>query len=147
MYRDAEQREFARRLRNNATDAERRLWRVLRCQQLKGFKFRRQAAIENYIVDFVCFPQKLVIELDGGKHNESSSIEYDRTRTQWLESRGFRILRFWNHDVFESEDGVVEVIWNALCAEKPAANLPPPQPSPPRGGSPSALSVDGSESE
>jgi very-short-patch-repair endonuclease len=114
MYRDAEQRDFARGLRNNLTDAEGRLWSALRCQQLKGYKFRRQAAIENYVVDFVCFPRKPVIELDGGQHNEERTIEYDSLRTSWLNSRGFRVVRFWNHDVFENLEGVVEVIWKAL---------------------------------
>lgn len=137
MYRDAEQREFARYLRNNMTNAERHLWRMLRCQQLKGFKFRRQAAIENYIVDFVCFSKKLVVELDGGQHNEPTVIEYDRIRTRWLNARGFRILRFWNHDVFDNVDGIVEAIWNAL-QETASAAIPPPSP---------ALSAEGRESE
>jgi very-short-patch-repair endonuclease len=70
MYRDANQRDFARNLRNNCTDEERRLWNALRAQQLKGYKFRRQAAIGEYIVDFVSFSCKVVIELDGGQHND-----------------------------------------------------------------------------
>ncbi|MCI0333284.1 MAG: endonuclease domain-containing protein [Planctomycetes bacterium] len=115
------------------TDAERRLWRVLRRQQLKGFKFRRQAAIENYIVDFVCFSNKLVIELDGGQHNEASAIEYDRVRTQWLASRGFRVLRFWNHDVLKRLDGIVDVIWKALT-KVASAPISPPSPTLPAEG-------------
>jgi very-short-patch-repair endonuclease len=133
MYRDTEQRDFARHLRNNSTDAERRLWLLLRSQQLTGFKFRRQAAIENYIVDFVCFSKKLIIELDGGQHNETSLKEYDEARTQWLESRGFRILRFWNHDVCQNEDGIVEVIWRALSEPMPT-QVSPPSPALPAEG-------------
>jgi very-short-patch-repair endonuclease len=132
MYRDQNQREFARHLRNNLTDAERRLWKLLRCQQLKGFKFRRQAAIEHYIVDFVCFSKKLVVELVGGQHNEATARDYDQARTQWLESRGFRVLRFWNHDVFENEDDVVDAIWKSLTQLQLAlSSAPPPTPPPP----------------
>jgi very-short-patch-repair endonuclease len=136
MYCNAEQRDFARKLRNNMTDAERQLWRVLRCQQLKGFKFRRQAAIDKYIVHFVCFSNKLVIELDGGQHNEALAIEYDRIRTQWLTSRGFRVLRIWNHDVFENVDGIVDVIWRALQDVAAAAISPPSSALPAEGREP-----------
>ncbi len=75
MYKNPDQREFARAFRKGMTDAERCLWKLLRCKQLTGFKFRRQAAVGDYIVDFVCFPQKLVIELDGGQHNDKSTRE------------------------------------------------------------------------
>jgi very-short-patch-repair endonuclease len=133
MYRDAQQREFARRLRNNMTDAERRLWRVLRCHQLKAFKFRRQAAIDKFVVDFVCFSHKLIIELDGGQHNDTLMIEYDRERTKWLGSRGFHVLRFWNHDVFENLNGVVDVIWKTL-QETCLVSTSPPSPTLPAEG-------------
>jgi len=114
MYHNADQREFARHLRTNMTDAERRLWSVLRCEQLKGFKFRRQAAIGPFIADFVCFRAKLVIELDGGQHNEELNRAYDDQRSAWLQAEGFRVLRFWNHHVFENLEGIGEVIWTAL---------------------------------
>ena len=117
-------REFARQLRQNMTDTERHLWRHLRHRQFDGCKFRRQAPIEKYIVDFVCFERKLIIELDGGQHTLQTPKDDERTR--WLNSRGFRVLRFWNHEVFEDLDSVFEAIWNALKA-------PPPQPSPARG--------------
>jgi very-short-patch-repair endonuclease len=133
MYCDKNQRDFARHLRNNMTDAERRLWRLLRCQQLKGFKFRRQAAIENYVVDFVCFSQKVIMELDGGQHNQARAKDYDNVRTQLLASRGFRVLRFWNHEIFENEDGVAEVIWRAL-SEATLSQASPPSPALPAEG-------------
>jgi very-short-patch-repair endonuclease len=137
MYRDQDQRDFARHLRTNMTDAERRLWSVLRMKQIKGFKFRRQAAIGAYVADFVCFPAKLTIELDGGQHNEATTKGYDEERSTWLRSQGFRVLRFWNHDVFESLDAVAQVIWNALTEIEPT---PPHPPSP-------TLPAEGRESE
>lgn len=100
--------DFARELRNNATDVERMLWRHLRNSQLEGVKFRRQQPIEAYIVDFTSFEKKIVVELDGGQHSESS--EYDMQRDDCLRANGFTVLRFWNNDVIENIDGVLEVI-------------------------------------
>lgn len=114
MYRDAEQREFARKLRREMTDAERKLWRSLRCEQLRGWKFRRQAAIGPYVVDFVWFDAKLVVELDGGQHNTEEGKQHDLRRTAWLESQGFRVVRFWNHDALNDACAVVEAIGHAL---------------------------------
>ena len=87
----------ARALRSNPTEAERALWKHLRMRQLEGHKFRRQQPLGQYIVDFVCLERKLVVELDGGHH--AGEFLTDATRTAWLEVRGFRVLRFWNHDV------------------------------------------------
>ena len=95
MYRNETQRTFARELRNGATPAEKRLWHFLRAESL-GVKFRRQAAIGAYIVDFVCLPHNLVVELDGPQHLEEKNKEHDAARTAWLTARGFRVLRFWN---------------------------------------------------
>ena len=125
MYNSRNQRDFARSLRNNSTPAEQHLWRALRCEQLKGVKFRRQAAIGDYVVDFVSFAHRLIIELDGGQHNEAKVKEYDARRTEWLSGQGFRVLRFWNHNVFENLDGVIEVIWRALQEGDVAAGSPP----------------------
>jgi very-short-patch-repair endonuclease len=86
-------RHRARDLRNNTTDAERALWRVLRGRQLQGFRFRRQVPIGGFIADFVCPQAKLIIELDGGQHAERS--EYDAARTSRLEAMGYRVLRYW----------------------------------------------------
>ena len=129
-----QQREFARDLRHNMTDAERRLWSALRCEQLQGYKFRRQAAIGPYIADFVCFSAKVVIELDGGQHNEDEKKLYDANRSAWLEAQGFRVLRFWNHHVFENLEGIAEVIWRALQEHAQLVEPPPPSPALPTRG-------------
>jgi very-short-patch-repair endonuclease len=102
----------ARSLRRTSTDAERKLWYALRRKQLEGFRFRRQHPIGPYVVDLVCLSERLVIEVDGGQHAER--VDYDRERTHWLESRGYRVLRFWNHDVLLNAAGVVDVILDTL---------------------------------
>ena len=102
----------ARRLRKQSTDSERSMWRILRNRELQGYKFRRQTPIGPYIVDSVCFEQKLVVEIDGGHHEARSSNDNERTRC--LEARGFRVLRFWNNQVLEERDLVSEVIPVAL---------------------------------
>ena len=100
--------EYAIELRNNTTDVERLLWRRLRNSQLEGVKFRRQQPIEAYIVDFVSSGKKIVIELDGGQHSENS--DYDKHKDACLSANGFTVLRFWNNDVIENIEGVLEVI-------------------------------------
>ena len=102
----------ARELRRNSTDAERVLWRLLRARDTTAHKFRRQAPIGRYIVDFVCFDQKIVIEVDGGQHQ--LRIQSDRARTEWLESQGSQVLRFWNNEVMTNEDGVMDKILAVL---------------------------------
>ncbi len=102
----------ARTLRKNPTDAELELWKHLRLRQLEGNKFRRQQPLGQYIVDFVCFEKKLIVELDGGQHAEL--VVSDAERTAWLESQGFRVLRFWNHHVFGDIEAIKEVIREAL---------------------------------
>lgn len=102
----------ARRLRNNGTDAERRLWYFLRRQQLAGHKFRRQYPMAGYIVDFVCVPARLVIELDGGQHLEVPV--YDQRRTEALQREGYRVLRFWNDEVMVRTDEVLREIFRVL---------------------------------
>jgi adenine-specific DNA-methyltransferase len=104
----------ARELRTAMTDAEVRLWCRLRAGQMAGHRFRRQYPIGPYIVDFVCLEARLVIEVDGGQHSEQTG--YDDRRTAWLEERGFRVLRLWNHYVLEENDGVWETIVQALSA-------------------------------
>lgn len=101
---------YARQLRRDATDVEKALWEALRNRQLDGFKFRRQASVGPYVVDFLCIEAKLIIELDGGQHNEDA----DRPRTEFLNAQGLSVLRFWNHDVVENFDGVAEAIRLAL---------------------------------
>jgi very-short-patch-repair endonuclease len=95
----------ARQLRRKATDAERVLWKHLRMRQLGAFKFRRQQPIGPYIVDFICFEQRLIIELDGGQHTDQ--VQYDEKRSAWLKERGYRVLRYWNHDVLKAAEVVM----------------------------------------
>ncbi len=87
---------LARGLRRNQTDAEEKLWKVLRRSQLNGLKFRRQHPVGDYIVDFICLDEMLIIEVDGGQHNDELMIEKDKQRQKWLESEGFQVIRFWN---------------------------------------------------
>lgn len=105
----------ARGLRHDLTPAEIKLWGVLRAHRLGGIQFRRQHPIGGYIVDFCAPTRKLVIELDGGQHLDQQ--EYDAERTSFLESRGYRVLRFWNNDVMENFDWVVETIMEAVGVE------------------------------
>jgi very-short-patch-repair endonuclease len=123
--RDHFQWSFARAMRAEPTDAERKLWQRLRHDVvLTGSHFRRQALIGPFIVDFVCHRAKLVIELDGGQHDRQRVEDAERTRA--IESRGYRVLRFWNNDVFGNIDGVLHDIQCALT--------PTPDPSPQGGG-------------
>ena len=100
--------ERAKHLRKNSTDAERALWKHLRNKQLLGCKFRRQAPIGHYIVDFVCFSQSLIIEVDGGQHQTQAN--YDAKRDKWLQAQGFTVLRFWDNDALANTDSVLERI-------------------------------------
>ncbi len=117
-------RNFAKSLRRNMTDAEQLLWRHLRAHRLNGEKFRRQQPLGPYIVDFVHFSARLIVEADGGQHNDSRR---DTQRDAWLEQQGFTILRFWNNDILNNTDAVLAVIFDAVC--RPLS----PGPSPARG--------------
>ena len=101
----------ARALRTNSTDVENLLWRQLRRKQFAGLKFKRQQPIDNYIVDFVCFEKRVVIEVDGGQH--ASERDKDAQRGEYLIRNGFKVLRFWNNEVLQNMDGVLEVIRNS----------------------------------
>jgi very-short-patch-repair endonuclease len=111
-------------MRSQSTDAEHRMWQLLRPHRFAGYKFRRQVPLDFYIADFVCFAERLIVELDGGQHAGSAS---DAKRDAFLRSEGFRVLRIWNNDIFENEEGVGELILAALRAP------PLPNPSPARG--------------
>ena len=102
----------ARSLRRDQSTAEQKLWGRLRNRQLEGHKFRRQVPLGRFIVDFSCYDARLVIEVDGGQHAEQT--QEDAARTAWFESRGFRVLRFWNSEVEESMEGVLFKILEAL---------------------------------
>ena len=104
-------RTHAIELRKELTPAERKLWTLIRNDQL-GVNFRRQHAIGNYIPDFVCIEKKLIIELDGSHHLEQQ--EYDAERTKYLESEGYKVIRFWNNDVMNNIDGVILAILHAM---------------------------------
>ncbi len=104
--------ERARQLRRDSTQAERRLWYRLRGGQL-GVRFRRQVPVGPFIADFACVPARLVVELDGGQHVEQA--EADARRTRSLEAQGYRVLRFWNHEVLENLEGVLQRIAEALA--------------------------------
>jgi very-short-patch-repair endonuclease len=104
----------ARKLRANSTDAELRLWNRLRSRAIDGNKFVRQEPIGPYVVDFVCRERKLIIEVDGGQHNDSVA---DQVRDRWLQERNYCVLRFWNNDVMSNMSGVLETIASALHGE------------------------------
>jgi len=118
----------ARSLRKRATVPERVLWRRLRNRNFAGFKFRRQHAFEPYTLDFYCPVAKLAIELDGAGHNFRFARTRDRTRAEFLAQHGIVVLRFWNHQVRQELDSVLQTIWLAL-AERCGKN-PSPQSSP-----------------
>ena len=105
---------ITRKLRQSSTKEERVLWQLLRNRQFKNLKFKRQFPIGNYIVDFVCEEIKLIIELDGGQHNEPENIEADKVRTEFLESKGFKVIRFWNKDINLNIAGVYEFLLNEV---------------------------------
>ena len=102
----------AKRMRHHPTEAETQLWRQLRAGRLCAYKFKRQQPIGRFIVDFVCFIHKLIVEVDGGQHVELQSK--DELRTAWLETQGFRVIRFWNDDVLLRSQFVLEEILRVL---------------------------------
>ena len=117
-------RERAKGTRSGATEAEHRLWQILRARRFAGFKFRRQVPIDFCIADFVCFDRRLIVEVDGAQHAGSAG---DAGRDAYLTGHGFRVVRVWNNDLFSNEDGVIAMILAALRAP-PLLN-----PSPARG--------------
>jgi very-short-patch-repair endonuclease len=116
----------ARSMRRAPTDAERRMWWILRSLKPLGMHFRRQAPIGKYVADFAWHEGKLVVEIDGGQHAEAQH-SYDERRTTWLESQGYRVIRFWNTEVLKAPRSVGEAVLLA------ASKNPTPNPSPPSG--------------
>ena len=110
---------YAKQLRRAMTDAENTLWLHLQKKQFHNLKFRRQQPIGNYIADFVCFEKKLIIELDGGQHNEINNIKHDNKRDEFLQSQGFTVVRLWNNDIFENIDGVLEYLEQVIFNRSP----------------------------
>ncbi len=115
----------ARELRRDGTEAERYLWNRLRSRQLGGFKFRRQATVGPYIADFLCVEARLIIEADGGQH----TVDSDAKRAAYLKAQGLRVLRFWNNDILQNPEGVLETILEAAQA-RDETKLPSPNPLP-----------------
>jgi very-short-patch-repair endonuclease len=104
--REPQPTKFARTLRRNESDAERKLWSKLRSRQFQNLKFRRQQPLGKYIVDFVSFEKKIIIEVDGSQHDRPGNIEHDAQRTRYFENEGYIVLRFWNNDVLTNIEGV-----------------------------------------
>ncbi len=102
----------ARMLRRTQTHEEQRLWYLLRDRRFARYKFRRQHPVGRYILDFACCAVRLAIELDGGQH--ASQVKYDRSREAWLKTQGWRVIRFWNNQLWENEEAVMEAILEAL---------------------------------
>ena len=105
----------ARNMRRAPTDAERALWHILRDRRFSGFKFRRQVPIGNYIVDFICLSERLIVEADGSQHAECAR---DAIRDAWLKAQGFRIRRFWNAEILAQREMVAETLWHDLAARE-----------------------------
>jgi very-short-patch-repair endonuclease len=123
-------RKTASGLRANTTDAERILWRHLRRLDVKGSHFRRQVVIGPYIADFACLAERLIVEVDGSQHGDNEGLRRDDVRTRWLQSEGYRVIRFWNNDVMSRTDAVLETIHDIITVTPPrlpAAGDPPPQ--------------------
>lgn len=108
---NTQMRDTARKLRRSMTDAERKLWSLLRNRRLTGYKFRRQVPIGPYVADFLSFGARLIVEADGSQH---ASAAQDTERDAWLASQNFRILRFWNSDIFANPEGVLTHIIEAV---------------------------------
>ena len=122
----------AKQMRTIPTDAEHRLWQILRAKRFAGHKFKRQLVVDHYLVDFACLQRRLIIEADGGHHAENAR---DQRRDSYLTAQGFQILRIWNNDIFNNEAGVGDAIFAALQSP-----LPNPSPAEGRGakGAPNA---------
>ncbi len=103
-------------MRANPTDAERKIWSIVRAKRLADFKFKRQQVLFPYIVDFVCFEHRLIVEADGSQHADN---RYDERRDAFLRGEGFTVLRFWNNDILGSASGVFDAIYAALCPPLP----------------------------
>ena len=116
-------RSHAKNLRRELTREERQLWYLLRSRRFSHYKFRRQPPVGNYILDFACCEARLAIEMDGGQHGENR--EYDQQRTDWLKQKGWTVIRFWNNELWNNEESVLETVLESL-----QMLLPSPRPSP-----------------
>ena len=121
--RNARLQRYAREMRRQPSDAERRLWYFLRRKNLLGFRFRRQVPFGPYILDFFCSDASLAIEIDGGQHADQHA--YDSARSRYLRDKGIRVVRFWNNEVLRNTSGVLEVIVEELKTTS-FEKMPPP---------------------
>ena len=124
MVSTAIRRAAAKKLRSNTTPHERILWRALKELPIEGTHFRQQAPIGPYVVDFFCPAKKLIIELDGGHHNEDATAERDNERQAWLEQQGYKVIRFWNSEIFSELNAVMERIYVELYGAREADATP-----------------------
>ena len=112
--------DLARSLRRRQTEAEGKLWRALRKRRYRGWKFRRQQPLGPFVVDFICFDAKLVVELDGGQHGEEQNARRDALRSRYLERQGYRVKRYWNSQLYEDIDCVLDDIGRDIGAHFPS---------------------------
>ena len=114
MYYNSKNINLAKEMRSNLTKEELKFWCIVRAKNFYGYKFKRQVLIGDYIVDFLCPEKNLVVEIDGGQHNEGNNVESDRKRTMYLENNGYKIIRFWNNEVWENIEGVCQKLKDVL---------------------------------
>lgn len=107
----------AKKLRRQSTPTEIKLWAQLRSRRFLGLKFRRQSPLGSYIVDFVCIEKKLIIEIDGGQHNENNQRDYDQRRTAFLNGLGYTVIRFWNNEILWQFDVVMDQLYKYACSD------------------------------
>lgn len=124
MKIDTQLLEFAKSMRTNATDAESLMWQLLRAKRFMNLKFRRQHVIKPYIVDFYCHELGLVVELDGSQHGTDDGIEYDAERTKFLGASELNVVRYWNHEVLNKMNEVLEDLWS-VCLELKSKSTSP----------------------
>jgi very-short-patch-repair endonuclease len=124
----------AKSMRSEMTDAERALWTQLRAHRLNGLSFRRQVPVGSFIVDFVRHEHRLIIELDGGQHANEREAHHDQMRQAWLNTKGYRVLRFWNFDVLRHRESVLETIIETIAQSLPPSRSAKPTDLPLKGG-------------
>ncbi len=127
-------RKTAKLLRANTTGAEDILWRHLKRLEVKGSHFRRQVPIGPYVADFACLKDRLIIEVDGSQHGNDVDSRRDEARTRWLNSEGYRVVRFWNNDVMSKTEAVLEAIYGAIAVTPPRLPSAGDPPHPGEGG-------------
>ena len=116
MYYNPKNINFAKHMRSNMTKEEVKFWEIVRAKRFHGLKFKRQVLIGDYIVDFLCPEKKCIIEIDGGQHNETNNRRNDEKRTKYLESGGYKVVRFWNNEVWDNIEGVYAILEQELLS-------------------------------